>query len=113
MENYIKHKLVGGPIILKSHVAPHIFDCQLDRKRAASTPQQSLLLRRQRKRLVEEAQEEVLIKEIKKYDFDVNITSLIPFTSFDCSAPSTSSTSDFIKQEIDIEEIKLEKQEID
>ncbi|KAJ8953484.1 hypothetical protein NQ318_023605 [Aromia moschata] len=39
MENYIRYKLIGGKMILKADVVPHLFDCQPDRKRAASTPE--------------------------------------------------------------------------
>ncbi|XP_048524134.1 uncharacterized protein LOC109546422 isoform X2 [Dendroctonus ponderosae] len=55
MENYVRFKLMGGKILLKTGVIPHIFDCQQDRKRAASAPERSLSLKRERKRLVEEA----------------------------------------------------------
>ncbi|KAF5298721.1 hypothetical protein FQR65_LT09590 [Abscondita terminalis] len=55
MENYIRHKLIGGKIILKSGVIPHLFDCQPDRKRAASASDRLLPLKRKRILLIEEA----------------------------------------------------------
>lgn len=33
MENYIKHKLVGGKVKLKKGVLPHKFDCQKLKKK--------------------------------------------------------------------------------
>ncbi|XP_054720575.1 uncharacterized protein LOC129230199 [Uloborus diversus] len=36
-ENYMRHKLQGGRLYLKKGVIPHIFDCQQERKVAAST----------------------------------------------------------------------------
>ncbi|KAJ8910400.1 hypothetical protein NQ315_011364, partial [Exocentrus adspersus] len=35
MENYMRFKLMGGNIKLKSDIVPHIFDCQKDGKRTA------------------------------------------------------------------------------
>lgn len=55
MENYIRYKLMGGNIVLKPWVVPHIFDCQTDRKRASTVPDRSLLVKKQRKQLVDEA----------------------------------------------------------
>lgn len=55
MENYIQFKLMGGKIILKPDVVPHIFDCQKHRKRVGSLPDRSLPTKRERKRLVDEA----------------------------------------------------------
>lgn len=57
MENYIRFKLMGGKIIMKRDVVPHIFDCQPDRKRTSSyVPARSLPIKRERKRLVAEAE---------------------------------------------------------
>ncbi|KAK4887140.1 hypothetical protein RN001_003411 [Aquatica leii] len=73
MENYIRFKLLGGNFFLKSGVIPHIFDCQPDRKRAASAPERSLSLKMKRRRLMEE----VLIstKISSKEDLDRPSTS--------------------------------------
>ncbi|KAK4882332.1 hypothetical protein RN001_005651 [Aquatica leii] len=54
IENYIRFKLLGGNIFLKSGVILHIFDCQPDRKRDASAPERSLPLKMKRRRLMEE-----------------------------------------------------------
>lgn len=57
MENYVRFKLMGGKIIMKRDVVPHIFKCQPGRKRTATdVPIRSLPVKRERKRLVEEAQ---------------------------------------------------------
>lgn len=46
---------MGGRVLLKEHVVPHIFDCQEDRKRAATAPVRSAVVKRRRLLLVEEA----------------------------------------------------------
>ncbi|KAI4468059.1 thap domain protein [Holotrichia oblita] len=57
MENYVHFKLMGGKIIMRREVVPHIFECQPDRKRTATEgPARSLLMKRERKRLVAEAE---------------------------------------------------------
>lgn len=55
MDNYVKFKLMGGKKIMKSHVVPHIFDCQPDRKRTFSVPARAAALKRAKRRLVDEA----------------------------------------------------------
>lgn len=50
----MRHKLMGGNIILKRWVVPHIFDCQPDRKRVSTVPDRSLPVKRQRKQLISE-----------------------------------------------------------
>lgn len=55
MENYLKWKLVGGPKKMKKDVLPHKFDCQLDRKRKFTPVPRSLAIKRERKRLIDEA----------------------------------------------------------
>lgn len=52
MENYLRYKMVGGKIILKDHVVPHIFSCQADRKRALETSERVCAIKRARKNLV-------------------------------------------------------------
>ncbi|KAI4455506.1 thap domain protein [Holotrichia oblita] len=57
MENYVHFKLMGGTIIMRREVVPHIFECQPDRKRTATEgPARSLPMKRERKRLVAEAE---------------------------------------------------------
>lgn len=51
----MRYKLVGGNIIIKPNVVPHIFDCQPDRKRAATAPERVLPIKRERKRVIEQA----------------------------------------------------------
>ncbi|KAJ8932572.1 hypothetical protein NQ318_007621, partial [Aromia moschata] len=72
MENYIRYKLIGGKMILKADVVPHLFDCQPDRKRAASTPERSVAFKRQRKQLVEEALCEA--KEVNRTELELTTT---------------------------------------
>ncbi|XP_030758054.1 uncharacterized protein LOC115883783 [Sitophilus oryzae] len=55
MDKYVKFKLMGGKKIMKSHVVPHIFDCQPDRKRTFSVPPRSAAVNRIKRRLVDEA----------------------------------------------------------
>lgn len=55
MDNYVKFKLMGGKKIMKSHVVPHIFDCQPDRKRTFSVPARAAAVKRAKRRLVDEA----------------------------------------------------------
>lgn len=59
MENYVRYKLMGGAILMKPEVVPHIFDCQPDRKRAASSQVRPLAVKRARRDIIEE----VLIEE--------------------------------------------------
>lgn len=48
---------MGGKIIMRREVVPHIFECQPDRKRTATEgPARSLPMKRERKRLVAEAE---------------------------------------------------------
>ncbi|KAJ8914113.1 hypothetical protein NQ315_014310, partial [Exocentrus adspersus] len=37
MENYTRFKLMGGKILMKQDIVPHISNCQPDRKRTASS----------------------------------------------------------------------------
>ncbi|KAJ8915306.1 hypothetical protein NQ315_014814 [Exocentrus adspersus] len=56
MENYTRFKLMGGKIIMKQNVVQHIFNCQPDQKRTASSILPRWLpMKRERTRLVAEA----------------------------------------------------------
>ncbi|KAK9499457.1 hypothetical protein O3M35_002489 [Rhynocoris fuscipes] len=55
MENYMRFKLMGGLKKIKAAVVPHIFDCQPDRKRASTKPTRTAAVKRERKRLIQEA----------------------------------------------------------
>ncbi|XP_030753762.1 uncharacterized protein LOC115880624 isoform X2 [Sitophilus oryzae] len=55
MDNFVRFKLMGGKKIMKSHVVPHIFDCQPDRKRTFSVPPRSAAVKRVQRRLVDQA----------------------------------------------------------
>ncbi|GLV42911.1 hypothetical protein CBL_08548 [Carabus blaptoides fortunei] len=55
MENYIKFKITGGQKLIKNDVVPHIFNCQPNRKRTHSKPEQEDNIKRRREQLVEEA----------------------------------------------------------
>lgn len=53
VENYIRYKLIGGKIHLKEHVVPHIFDCQINRKRSSTVCERSGSIKRSRKSLID------------------------------------------------------------
>lgn len=49
MENYVRFCLMGGPIKMRHGIAPHIFNCQPDRKRSANYPLRLAFEKRRRK----------------------------------------------------------------
>lgn len=56
MENYTRYKLMDGNILMKRNIVPHACNCQPNRKRTTSHfPSHPLPIKRERKRLVEEA----------------------------------------------------------
>ncbi|KAM0735265.1 hypothetical protein ACS0PU_010413 [Formica fusca] len=54
MENFVIFKLMGAPIKMKEHAAPHIFDCQPDRRTAASTHDRAAFKKLNHKRMISE-----------------------------------------------------------
>ncbi|XP_018575952.1 uncharacterized protein LOC108914594 [Anoplophora glabripennis] len=91
MENFVRYKLIGGKILLKQDVVPHIFDCQQDRKRAASVPQRTVVLKRQRKQLVEEAITWRIRETETETEKQRNVEQEFLPTVMDFDGPSTSS----------------------
>lgn len=61
--------MMGGNIYMKAGVVPHKFDCQPDRKRAASGTERLTSVKRQRKQLVQEI---IAGAESEKYKDDGN-----------------------------------------
>lgn len=55
MENFLRYKMVGGNILMKANVVPHIFDCQKDRKRASTHADRPAAVKRVKRKIVEEA----------------------------------------------------------
>lgn len=55
MENFMKFKMVGGNMKIKRNVVPHIFDCQMDRKRASMHADRPAAVKRSKRRIIEEA----------------------------------------------------------
>ncbi|KAF5277324.1 hypothetical protein FQR65_LT16014 [Abscondita terminalis] len=53
VKNYIKFKYSGGPVHIKSDVVPHIFHCQLSRKRTFPATERTTYIKRARQQLVE------------------------------------------------------------
>lgn len=64
MENYLRHKFLGGNIMIKKGVVPHKFDCQPDRNLTGVGKERATSVRRQRKKLVEE----LIAAETEKHD---------------------------------------------
>ncbi|KAJ8911285.1 hypothetical protein NQ315_015288 [Exocentrus adspersus] len=46
MDNFVKFKLVGGKVVLKKDVVPHVFDCQSGRKRTATQLERPAAIKR-------------------------------------------------------------------
>lgn len=58
MENYIKYKLVGGIVKIKTDVLPHLFNCQEDRERASTSVIRPFTAKRLRREVIHQAGEE-------------------------------------------------------